>query len=72
MGRKYGSVEETVMFKSSPYSKYESFYQRTESRAFVLFFVRIATEFLIAKHWLSLRPVTQKLRRTVLKKINSE
>ena len=56
--------------KFSPYSKYEFFCQRTESRAFVMFFVRKTTEFLIEKHWLSLLPVTQKLSRTVLKKID--
>ena len=42
------------------------------TQAFVLVFVRKKAEFLIAKHWLSWLPVTQKLRRTVLKKINTE
>ena len=67
MGRKYGSVEETCKF--SPNSKYEFSCQKT---AFVLFFVRKTTEFLIAKHWLCLLSVTQILTRTILKKINSE
>ena len=42
---------------------------RTESRAFV--FERKKTYFLTAKHWLSQLPVTQKLSRAVLKKVNT-
>ena len=45
--------------------KFEFFLTRTESHAFVLVFVRKKNEFLTAKHWL-------RLRRTVLKKVNTE
>ena len=51
---KGGLVKETLMYKFSPYSKFEFSHQRTESQAFVLVFVR-KTEFLTAK-----LPVTQK------------
>ena len=44
------------------------FLRRTEDQAFVLVFVTKKTEFLTAKHWLRRLPVTQKLRKTVLKK----
>ena len=56
---KGGSVEETLVYKFSPYNKFEFSYLRTESQNFVLFFVRKTTEFLTAKHWLSYLPVTQ-------------
>ena len=49
---KGGSVEETLVYKFSPYNKFEFSYLRTESQNFVLFFVRKTTEFLTAKHWL--------------------
>ena len=54
------------------YSKIWIFPPRTESQAFVLVFVRKKNEFLTAKHWLSWLSVTQKLRRTVLKKVNTD
>ena len=49
---KGGSVEESLVYKFSPYNKFEFSYLRTESQNFVLFFVRKTTEFLTAKHWL--------------------
>ena len=60
-------MEETLMYNFSAYSKFEFYHQRTESQAFVLVFVRKTTEFLTAKLL-----VNQKLRRTVLKKVNTE
>ena len=52
---KGGSVEETVVYKFSSYSKFEFSHQITEIQSFVLDFAKKTTEFIIAKHWL---PVT--------------
>jgi hypothetical protein len=53
ISNKGGLGEETLVYKFSPYSKFELSRQRTDSQAFILVFVRKKTEFLTAKHWLS-------------------
>ena len=53
LSSKGGLLEESLMYELSIYSKFGFSRQRTESQAFVLVFVRKATEFLTAKHWLS-------------------
>ena len=65
-------MKETLAYHK--YSKFEFFLKRTESRGFVLVFVRKTSEFLTAKHWPSYVTVTvtQKRRRTVLKNVNTE
>ena len=62
----------SVYFWTSKLWKFDIFLLRTEDQAFILIFVRKKTEFLTAKHWLSWLKVTQKLRKTVLKKVNTE
>ena len=52
---KGSSVEETLVYMFSTYSKFEFSHKITKSQAFVLVFARKTTEFLTAKHLL---PVT--------------
>ena len=47
-----------LVYMVSSYSKFEYSHQITKTWAFVLVFARKTTEFLTAKHWLSLLSVT--------------
>ena len=53
---KCGSVEETLVYMFSSYSKFEFCHQITEIQALVLVFSRKRTEFLTAKQLAQLTP----------------
>ena len=67
---KFNHMYLLLRFWTSKLLKFDFFLLRTEDQAFILIFVRKKTEFLTIKHWLSWLNVTQKLRKTILKKVN--
>ncbi len=59
-----------MVIKALHYYHFELSHPKTEIWSFVFVFVRETNQYLTAKHWLSWLPVTEKLRKSVLSKVN--